>query len=59
LLPKQPLRQSILTIAFSDRCDAIVATAASHNRPEEIETAVLGLLGGEMAIRRIEQTLGL
>jgi hypothetical protein len=50
----------ILTIAFNDRCDAVVATAtASHNSPEEIETVVLGLLSGDQVIHWIEQTLGL
>ena len=53
-------RKLILTIAFNDRCDAIVATAiASHNSLEEIETVVLGLLSGDQVIRWIEQTLGL
>jgi hypothetical protein len=52
--------KSILTIAFNDRCDAIVATAiASHNHPEEVESVVLGLLNGDIVIRWIELTLGL
>jgi hypothetical protein len=52
--------KSITTIAFNDRCDVIVATAvAGHNRPDEIETVVLGLLSGDIVIHWIEQTLGL
>jgi hypothetical protein len=42
---------STLTIAFNDRCDAIVATAiAGHNRPAELEPVVLDFLNGDTVI---------
>lgn len=51
---------STLTIAFNDRCDAIVATAiAGHNRPAELESVVLEFLNGDTVIRWAELTLGL
>jgi hypothetical protein len=51
---------STLTIAFNDRCDAIVATAiAGHNRPAELEPVVLEFLNGPTVIRWAELTLGL
>jgi hypothetical protein len=51
---------STLTIAFNDRCDAIVATAiVGHNHPAELERVVLEFLNGDTVIRWAEVTLGL
>jgi hypothetical protein len=52
--------KSILTIAFNDRCDVVVATAVvDPARFDELEAVVLGFIGGETAFRWVEQTLGL
>ena len=53
-------KKSILTIAFNDRCDVVVATAVvDPARFDELEVVVLGFIGGETAFRWVEQTLGL
>lgn len=49
-----------LTIAFNDHCDVIVATVvAGHNRPAELEPAVLEFLNGDTVIHWAEAALGL
>lgn len=58
----KPLRagRSALSIAFNDRCDAIVATAViGDTRANAVEPAVIGLLNGDKVIRWAEVTLGL
>jgi hypothetical protein len=55
-----PHGNSALTIAFNDRCDAIVATAiVAHDRPEAIENAVLAYLNGDVVLKCAQVTLGL
>ena len=52
--------KSILTIAFNDRCDAIVATiVADRDRPDELEPVVLEFLNSDTVIHWAELTLGL
>src|SRR5262245_24506345 len=51
---------STLSVAFNDRCDAIVATVLlGPNRPETIEPGVLAFLNGKTVLRWAEVTLGL
>ena len=53
-------RQQILSIAFNDRCDVIVATAhAAAAAPEKIEPRVLEFLNSDFVLRWAELTLGL
>jgi hypothetical protein len=52
--------QSVLSIGYNDRCDAIVATAVlPHRRPDDAEAAVLQFLNGPTVMRWAELTLGL
>jgi len=52
--------RSALSIAFHDRCDMVVATAAmTDERPAEQEAAVLDFLNSEQVLRWAEVTLGL
>lgn len=52
--------KSALSIAFNDRCDAIVATVVfDHDRPHAIESGVLEFLNGKTVMRWAEVTLGL
>jgi hypothetical protein len=51
---------SALSVAFNDRCDAIVATVLlPRDRPEAIEPGVLEFLNGKTVLRWAEVTLGL
>ena len=55
-----PPGTSALSVAFNDRCDAIVATVAlGRNRPEAIEPGVIEFLNGKTVLRWAEVTLGL
>lgn len=57
--PDRP-RGSALSVAFNDRCDAIVATVVLGNdRPSSIEPAVITFLNGDTVLRWAEVTLGL
>ena len=52
--------RSALSVGFSDRCDAIIATAvAGLDRPTAIEAAVLAFLNSRTVLRWAEVTLGL
>jgi hypothetical protein len=52
--------RSALTVAFNDRCDAIVATVAvADGRPLAVESAVLEFLNGQTIRHWAETTLGL
>ena len=58
----KPVRtaKSALSVAFNDRCDAIVATAVlGHDRPDAIEPQVIEFLNGKTVMRWAEVTLGL
>jgi hypothetical protein len=52
--------KSALTIAFNDRCDAIVATAiVAHDQTEVVENAVLAFVNGAIILKWAQLTLGL
>jgi hypothetical protein len=52
--------KSVLTIAFNERCDVIVATmVVGHNRAAGLESAALEFLTGDTVMRWAETTLGL
>jgi hypothetical protein len=52
--------KSALSLAFNDRCDAIVATAVvAGDRPSAQEPAVLEFLNGDLVLRWAESTLGI
>jgi hypothetical protein len=52
--------RSALTVAFNDRCDAIVATVVvANSRPLAMEDSALEFLNGETIRRWAEVTLGL
>ena len=53
-------QKTALTLAFNDRCDAIVATAVSGDDDHgKIESLVLSFLNSDTVIRWAEKTLGL
>ncbi len=53
-------RKSALSVAFNDRCDAIVATVVLGNdRPAIMEPGVIEFLNGSTVLRWTEVTLGL
>ena len=52
--------KSALSVAFNDRCDAIVATVVlGHDLPAAIEPGVIEFLNGDTVLRWAEVTLGL
>jgi hypothetical protein len=52
--------KSALSIAFNDRCDAIVATIVTgHDQPGALEHGALEFLNGKTVLRWAEVTLGL
>jgi hypothetical protein len=52
--------KSVLAIAFHERCDMIVATAAiGTDQPDKQEPAVIEFLNSEVVLRWAEVTLGL
>ena len=54
------MAKSVLSMAFHDRCDLIVATAAiGGDQPSAQEQAVLKFLNGERVLGWLEKTLGL
>jgi hypothetical protein len=58
----KPLRagRSALSVAFNDRCDAIVATAViGHGRPDAVEPTIMAFLNDGTVMRWAEITLGL
>ena len=51
---------SALSVAFNDRCDAVVATVVlGHDRLAAIEPGVIAFLNGNRVLRWAEVTLGL
>jgi len=51
---------SALSVAFNDRCDAVVATAVvAHDHPETIEPSVIDFLNSKVIVHWAEVTLGL
>jgi hypothetical protein len=51
--------KSVLALAFSDKCDVIVATVIAGNEPAAREQAVLKFLNGDLVLHWAEQVLGL
>ena len=52
--------RSVISVAFNDRCDMIVATVAlSHDRPESIEPEVITFLNSPAMLRWAEIAIGL
>jgi hypothetical protein len=52
--------QSLISIGFNDRCDAMIATAVvGHNKPGLVEDSVLAFLNSDRVLRWAEVTLGL
>jgi hypothetical protein len=54
-----PSGKSVLSLAFNNRCDVIVATVLAGNEPAAQEQAVLEFLNGDIVRRWAEQVLGL
>jgi hypothetical protein len=51
---------SALSVAFNDRCDAVVATAmVTNDHPETIEPSVIDFLNSKVIVHWAEVTLGL
>jgi len=53
-----PAAKSVLSLAFNNRCDVIVATVVA-NEPLAQEEAVLAFLNGDLVLHWAEQVLGL
>lgn len=49
----------VLSLAFNDKCDVIVATVVAGNEPAAQERAVLDFLNGDLVLHWAEQVLGL
>jgi len=51
--------KSVLSLAFNNRCDVIVATVVAGDEPVAHEQTVLEFLNGDLVRRRAEAVLGL
>jgi hypothetical protein len=54
-----PSARSVLSLAFNNSCDVIVATVVTGNQPLAHEAAVLEFLNGELVLHWAEAILGL
>ena len=54
-----PRASSVLSLAFNNRCDVVVATVVAGDAPVEQEGAVLEFLNGDLMGRWAEAVLGL
>ena len=54
-----PPANSVLSLAFNDKCDVIVATVVAGAAPVAQEQAVLEFLNGDLVLRWAEAVLGL
>ena len=54
-----PAAKSVLSLAFNNRCDVIVATVVAGDEPVAQEQAVLEFLNGDLVLRWAEVVLGL
>jgi hypothetical protein len=50
--------KSVLSLAFNDKCDVVVATVVAGNEPVAQEQAVLDFLNGDLVLHWAEQVLG-
>ena len=54
-----PSAKSVLSLAFNNRCDVIVATVVAGDEPVAQEQAVLEFLNGDLVLHWAEVVLGL
>ena len=54
-----PSAKSVLSLAFNNRCDVVVATVVGGDAPAAQEQAVLEFLNGDLVLHWAEQVLGL
>jgi hypothetical protein len=54
-----PSAKSVLSLAFNNRCDVVVATVVAGDEPVAQEQAVLEFLNGDLMLRWAEGVLGL
>jgi hypothetical protein len=54
-----PAAKTVLSLAFNNRCDVIVATVVAGNEPLAQEQAVLEFLNGDLMLHWAEAVLGL
>ena len=54
-----PSAKSVLSLAFNNRCDVIVATVVAGDDPVAQEQAVLEFLNGDLVLNWVEVVLGL
>jgi len=54
-----PSAKSVLSLAFNDRCDVIVATVVAGNDPVAQEQVVLDFLNGDLVLNWAKVVLGL
>jgi len=60
LTARNPPGKTVISIAFNDRCDMIVATVVlPHDRPATIEPGVMEFLNGETVLHWAEIALGI
>lgn len=60
LAARAPPGKTAISVAFSDRCDMVVATTVlPHDRVAAIEPAVAAFLNGRSVLRWVEVTLGI
>ena len=53
-----PSTKSVLSLAFNDRCDVVVATVVAGNEPVAHEQAVLNFLNGDLILSWVDVVLG-
>ena len=54
-----PAAKSVLSLAFNNRCDVVVATVVAGDEPAAQEQAVLDFLNGDLMLHWAEAVLGL
>src|SRR5262249_46931387 len=54
-----PAAKSVLSLAFNNRCDVIVATVLAGDAPAAQEAAVLEFLNGDLVLHWAETVLGI
>jgi hypothetical protein len=54
-----PAAKSVLSLAFNNRCDVVVATVVAGEEPAAQEQAVLEFLNGDLILHWAEEVLGL
>jgi hypothetical protein len=54
-----PSAKPVLSLAFNNRCDVVVATVVAGDEPAAQEQAVLEFLNGDLMLHWAEAVLGL